>query len=89
VDLFYMRRRFSGCSAAALFTLAPGFSQVILDLTFITTVLTVFSADAQLAGSTHPIAWTPFYGAENSSMNPVLNCCCWHPASIGKSMVAH
>jgi hypothetical protein len=50
--LFHLRRRYSQDFAADLFSLAPGFSQVLLGPTFITTVLTVFHVDAQPIGST-------------------------------------
>jgi hypothetical protein len=59
--LFHSCRRFIHDFAADRVSLAPGFSQVIRDLTFIATVLTVLGADAEPIGALALIALTPFH----------------------------
>jgi hypothetical protein len=59
--LFHSCRKFIHDFAAGRISLAPGFSQVIRDLTFIKTVLTVSSGDAEPIGALALISLTPFH----------------------------
>ena len=59
--LFHSCRKFIHDFAVGRISLAPGFSQVIRDLTFITTVLTVLGADAEPIGALALISLTPFH----------------------------